>query len=401
MVNPSETNPQEPQVVCPEPGRLEGEALHEQAERISRLSFLNTVMDSILEFAAILNEHRQIVFANQQFREASERITGTCDLIGRRPGEALSCMHSRANEAGCGHSEFCVLCGAMQAILESQKGVTDMQECRIKQPSGDALDLRVWAHPFMVNGEKFTFFAATDVSHEKRRRALERIFFHDLRNTASGLLGFAELIKTDADQLNNMERYKDVIHSLAQRLMEEINSQAELSAAESGELRVRPVQVTPHDVIHITLNTCQSLDEAKDKELEAADGVPQLLFHTDLTLLRRVLGNLVKNALEASRKGQKVAIGAEVTEDEKQVMFWVHNESFMAYEVQAQMFQRSFSTKGLGRGLGTYSVRLLTEKYLNGKVYFTSTEAGGTRFSIELPLERDKQPAASASDTIK
>jgi sensor histidine kinase regulating citrate/malate metabolism len=49
-----------------------------------------------------------------------------------------------------------------------------------------------------------------------------------------------------------------------------------------------------------------------------------------------------------------------------------------------QLFQRSFSTKGTGRGLGTYSIRLLTENYLEGKVSFVSNEAEGTVFSIEL-----------------
>jgi signal transduction histidine kinase len=56
----------------------------------------------------------------------------------------------------------------------------------------------------------------------------------------------------------------------------------------------------------------------------------------------------------------------------------------MSEEVQRQLFQRSFSTKGIGRGLGTYSIRLLTENYLKGKVSFISNETEGTVFSIEL-----------------
>jgi sensor histidine kinase regulating citrate/malate metabolism len=49
-----------------------------------------------------------------------------------------------------------------------------------------------------------------------------------------------------------------------------------------------------------------------------------------------------------------------------------------------QLFQRSFSTKGNGRGIGTYSIKLLTENYLKGKVSFFSNEEEGTVFSIEL-----------------
>ena len=35
----------------------------------------------------------------------------------------------------------------------------------------------------------------------------------------------------------------------------------------------------------------------------------------------------------------------------------------------------SFSTKGAGRGLGTYGMKLLTERYLNGSVSFVSSQA--------------------------
>ncbi len=57
----------------------------------------------------------------------------------------------------------------------------------------------------------------------------------------------------------------------------------------------------------------------------------------------------------------------------------------MPREVQLQIFQRSFSTKGLGRGLGTYSVRLLTERYLKGSVSFTSSAEFGTTFRVRCP----------------
>ncbi len=57
----------------------------------------------------------------------------------------------------------------------------------------------------------------------------------------------------------------------------------------------------------------------------------------------------------------------------------------MPEAVQLQLFQRSFTTKGLGRGIGTYSIRLLTERYLGGKVSFTSTPAAGTRFELSFP----------------
>ena len=107
-------------------------------------------------------------------------------------------------------------------------------------------------------------------------------------------------------------------------------------------------------------------------------------IETDPTLLGRVVGNLIKNALEASRAGGTVAIRAENLSS--QTVISVHNFGVIPREVQLQLFQRSFSTKGgQGRGVGTYSVRLFTEQYLGGEVKFESTDEVGTSFTLVVP----------------
>jgi sensor histidine kinase regulating citrate/malate metabolism len=92
---------------------------------------------------------------------------------------------------------------------------------------------------------------------------------------------------------------------------------------------------------------------------------------------------MIKNALEACQPGQTVTVGCQ--QDGADVLFWVHNPTVMPLNVQLQMFQRSFSTKGQGRGLGTYSMKLLSERYLKGRVAFTSREGEGTRFTVVYP----------------
>jgi hypothetical protein len=55
-------------------------------------------------------------------------------------------------------------------------------------------------------------------------------------------------------------------------------------------------------------------------------------------------------------------------------------------DVAIRVFQRYFTTPiGYGRGLDTFTMKWLTEKYLKGKVDFTSTEADGTTFRLWLP----------------
>jgi sensor histidine kinase regulating citrate/malate metabolism len=68
-------------------------------------------------------------------------------------------------------------------------------------------------------------------------------------------------------------------------------------------------------------------------------------------------------------------------------IFLVSNSAVMTKEIKSQIFQRSFSTKGVGRGIGTYSIKLFTENYLGAKVSFSTEKRKGTIFNIELPLE--------------
>jgi PAS domain-containing protein len=154
---------------------------------------ITRLLDAISEGSMLLNGDRQIVYAN----DAVLALLGTKDrrsLCGSRPGEALTCMHASEREEGCGTTDFCKTCGAVNAILSAQEGEGATGECRILQQNGNALDLQVNAKPFHIGGREYTLFSVIDISHEKRRRILERIFFHDILNTAGALSGFSELL---------------------------------------------------------------------------------------------------------------------------------------------------------------------------------------------------------------
>ncbi len=346
------------------------------ASQISRL------LDALPTMVLILTRLRQTVYANQALLDRlgySDRKA----LVGLRPGEVFGCAHAHQPPGGCGTTEFCRYCGGVRAILESHAGKASVQECRIEKGSGlESLDLRVRAEPVEVEGGAFTLYAIDDVGHEKRRQALERIFFHDVLNTAGGLRGMAEMLTTAKES-----EYKElvgVVSELAERLVDEINAQRELANAESGELHVQLAVVNSLQVVRSVCAGCQGHPVAKDRRIVVEPDAASRDIVTDRTLVSRVLGNLVKNAVEATARGGEVRVSCDADPDG--VIFRVWNEAVMPREVQVQMFQRSFSTKGRGRGLGCYSIKLLTETYLKGLVRFISAPDQGTTFYVRLPV---------------
>jgi signal transduction histidine kinase len=352
-----------------------------QAQRILAGSpLLREILDAVPDPLVVLNSRRQIVFANRgllAFGQTEDEV-----MLGLRPGEALDCSHAVERPGGCGSSESCSLCGMLGAILASQAGDSDSQELRItRRQTGEALDFRVWATPLVVDGEQFTLFTLSDISNEKRRRALERIFFHDILNTALAMRASANLLRRAGTEAP--DDLPDLVRQLSDRLIDEISLQRQLSDAENNELAVIPGNINVPGLLQGLAATHQMLEIAQGRQVRVAEPVPDVLFLSDRTLLRRVLGNLLKNALEASPAGAVVTLGCEERSDGLE--FWVHNPVCMPRAVRLQIFQRSYSTKGPGRGLGTYGARLLTERYLNGRIWFTSTSDAGTTFRVRYP----------------
>jgi len=342
------------------------------------------MLDSIHDMLLILDKNRQTLYANKRLLDFLG-LEGDDSIAGGRPGEIFDCMYAAEEEAGCGTSKFCKSCGAVRAILDAQHGKRAMQECRLLQKSGNAIDLAVSAAPLEIEGHKFTLFIIADVSDHKRREVLERVFFHDILNISNIITMLSGVLK--AGHVEKVAEYGGKLEKATKRLAEAIASHREFILAEQGELEVHPSEINSKDVIEETVEIFSELEEAHDREVVVECGGDDLLFMSDPILLRRVFGNMIKNALEATSPGGKVRVGCRPSEGG--VAFGVHNDGVIPDEVQLEIFKRSFSTKEKGRGLGTYSMKLLGERYLGGRVSFTSDVRDGTTFTIDLPLKND------------
>ncbi len=362
------------------PERASAAELKSEIDVFGSDKLLNTVLGSIPDFTLILNKYRQIIFANQSMLNylGKKDISG---IAGLRPGELLNCSHSH-EVSGCGTTEFCRVCGAVRAILSSQSGVRDVQECSISTLDCEkTFNFRVWSTPYERDGELYTIFTIRDIADEKFRALLEHIFFHDLTNTSSGIYGLLSMVDGDADKF---KEYSGILVKLSQELLEEIGAQRDLVMAENNEIVLQQESTSSGEVLQDAFDLYSNHPVAENKNLKIADSV-DITFTSDKRLVRRVVGNMTKNALEASRKGDTVTIGCCIFEGK--VRFFVNNPIYISRDIQLNLFKRSFSTKGAGRGLGTYSMKLLTEKFLGGTVSFVSEPGSGTTFYADYPLE--------------
>jgi len=365
------------------------EELQRQSAFFNDALLTRHLLDAMPGMVLVLNTSRQIVFANRAFRHISRR-SEVENLVGLRVGDVLSCHVALGADGGCGTSESCETCGALTAMLSSLSGTEHVQECTLTQEGGSAgqhLTLRVWSVPLRFSNEDFVVMAGTDVSHERRRLALERTFFHDILNLVASIQGFAELMEIDesVDPLMVSRR----IQMASQKVIDEIDAQRVLLAVEKGEFKVDNHVMTSQDILKDVIELYEGQEIARKRLLKIDDDVIKISFISDATLLRRILGNMVKNALEASPEDFTVTLGVDKSADG--LSFWVHNATVISASYHQRIFQRDFSTKGSGRGIGTYSMKLLG-RYLCGEVSFESTPEYGTRFSLSIPTVYPEKP---------
>ncbi|MDD2598309.1 MAG: PAS domain-containing sensor histidine kinase [Kiritimatiellae bacterium] len=331
----------------------------------------------------ILNEKHQIVFANRAAASLLNVLKHS-DLYGMRPGEALGCVHANESEHGCGTTMFCRTCGAVKSILTAFQGTRSVEECHVKANHRHlSYDFRVTTSPYFFDDEHFVMLVLNDISNEKRREVLERTFFHDVNNTLQVLLSTAEIMPPHATTHEN--ELAQVINTGIRMLANEVKSQQSLLLAEDGGLALELQQLGSKKTLSEIISLYSHYDCAQKKKIEIDDQTVDAVFISDKIQFSRVIGNMLKNAMEASSHPNIVTVGCKKPSD-GQILFWVHNEQHMAQKIKDQVFNRSFSTKGTGRGVGTYSIKLLGEVYLGGKVSFTSTPEAGTTFFIELPV---------------
>ncbi len=364
--------------------RLPLEAVNRQA-KLFAASPAAGVLDRLPLGVAVCNGTRQIVYSNEKFRELVALECEGRALVGKRLGEALSCLGAGLEVGGCGTSELCRSCGMARALLESISSPGTAQgECSLARQGGsklESLDFRIWIWAMAHGGETFHAAILTDIRAEKRLALMERIFYHDILNMVSGMRGICELMREEEECARNSEL--DLLTFAAERINDLILSQRDFSLAEHGEYEVAHNKMGTLSLLADVTGLMRREPSARGKQLVVAEDCADAFFISDRKLVTRILVNMQKNALEASRAGDTVVTGCD--QDGERVRFWVRNPGVVPDEARPQIFRRAFSTKGAGRGLGTYGMKLFAENYLGGEVGFTSDPSSGTVFFLRLP----------------
>ena len=371
--------------------RSDRETLTYDIQILGNSAFVDGIMCATGGLLAILNKERQILAVNDAFARQLG-IKDVASVFGLRPGEALHCIHAQNRTGGCGTGRFCVTCGAVIAILATlNSNVQQQREC-VVTVDRDGIDHELYflvnCSPIVVEKKRFLLLFLQDVTISQNRAALESVFFHDIQNMISALTLNTKLMTTLNEEQNRQDSQKR-IQQIATYLAKEVEMQRLLVRNEIQRYCPEYTEVDAAEILQEICNMIRNHPAAEGKGLDLETSQNRILIVTDLSLLRRVLINMLINAFEATDPGQSIAL--TLRQEEENTVFEVWNGTPIPQTVALRIFQRHYSTKeGDGRGIGTYSMKLFGETYLGGRVSFTSNPEDGTIFRFALP-KKDKR----------
>lgn len=320
----------------------------------------------------------RIAWVNRAFWVA---FGGEENVAGRTLCDVVQCRYAEPGGV-CGAASACGGCGWFQAASACQRGGETRTECRVLSRRGEAFDFEVTvvALQGQVSGP-VGLCALRDLAAQKRLRILERSFFHDVTNFAAGIRGLCEVV---AGAPGGPDReLMALLHGSAEKMVDEIQRLRLLRTAESGGLVATNAVLDVGALLRRVVT--RFADETVSRHLEVAveDRSGGARVAADHEFLYVVLCDGFQNAVEASGRGDRVTLTCAATAGE--VVFRIGNPAVLSDEARAHVFERSFTTRGAGKGVGAYRAKLLCEHGLGGKITVSSRAPEGTVFSVALP----------------
>lgn len=234
---------------------------------------------------------------------------------------------------------------------------------------------------------------------EALKESLTETLVHDLKNPLAAVIGNLELLERKGD-----ERTRDLVRRCktgASRLHRMILDLLDVARLEDGGL---PLRFEPVDAGELARRACEEFETPAEQRsvrlvLEAPEG--GLPVSGDASMLRRVVDNLIANALEHSPAGTEVTV--RVTRRDEGVELSVSDQGSgipeayreKIFEKYARLELRQAGVAG-NRGLGLTFCRMAIEAH-GGTIWVEPTPGGGALFRAVLPAsDHVGEPAEAA-----
>ena len=203
---------------------------------------------------------------------------------------------------------------------------------------------------------------------------------HEIRNPLGSISGSVQLV-SEASELSEEDR------QLLEVVVREVDRLDDLVTTMLAFGRPRPPEKRHVDVvtvIHEVVNAAR-LDQAAAKQVTIDIEAPSsVVIRVDQGQIRQVLWNLLKNAIQASKPGARVVVGAEDYGTNERAFFVRDYGDGIAEENLSRLFEFFFTDRPQGSGIGLALVKQIVDAH-DGRIEVTTSREAGTTFKAYFP----------------
>jgi NtrC-family two-component system sensor histidine kinase KinB len=235
-----------------------------------------------------------------------------------------------------------------------------------------------------------------DISERKNldllREDLSAMIYHDLRSPLANIISSLELMKASVASSNDpsMQQLYEISNRSTERMQRLISSLLDINRLEAGQPITNKQQTEVEKLVDDAIETILPVAISKEVVIEKMifSKLPSIYVDTDM--IRRVLTNLLENAVKFSTQGDKTAIGAKTNGN--QVTMWVEDHGpGVPEEALERIFNKFVRLHGTGiskgLGLGLAFCRIAVQSH-GGKIWVENISGGGSRFILTLPTTK-------------
>ncbi|MFZ0883480.1 MAG: ATP-binding protein [Candidatus Acidiferrales bacterium] len=232
-------------------------------------------------------------------------------------------------------------------------------------------------------------------SFERQRRFISDAS-HELRTPISILRGEAEVALSQPER--SSEEYREslaVLHQEAQRLATIVEDLFTLTRADAGEYRLSRSDFYLDELAADCVRATRALAQAKSITLAAVEAPCEMPVRADEELLRRMILNLLDNAIKYTLEGGSVSVACSVAPDGYDLSVTDNGPGIPA-DLQSRIFERFFrvdrarsrTARDGGAGLGLAIARWIAEAH-DGRIDLVRSDATGSVFKAHIPAPHE------------
>ena len=245
-------------------------------------------------------------------------------------------------------------------------------------------------------------FVFRDISEEVKlaqmRKDLVHMLVHDLRSPLTVLRGSFAILQQSIEDKDQPEHSAEIIgmaERSTNRMMEMVNSLLDIAKLEDGQMPLYTKAVSATSIIQDVIIRVQRLVDRANLQIESLiePDLPEL--QVDAQHVRRVLENLLDNAIKFTPDGGKIQLSVRQDENAYPEMILIGVSDTgpgIAASLQQKIFQKfqtdeNILTRRKGTGLGLAYCKLVVEAH-GGDIWVESEEGQGATFMLRLPVAR-------------